>query len=275
MHGEVLVRWVDDVFLRWYMVGFFALFGMRMIAARGCLGSVCSMVPAIRGDEAAQDRLHRALVHRSNREGFSTALGAATGACSFVGAALAATTAIPLALLYAAVVIALALGLFAQYVRLRRIGGPRAASLRIRHPWNVVPWYAYAVLMAVGLLPLLTVARTPVAAVLVSAAALLIVATSWNVAMLPALLGGRDVPVERFVDERIRMVRVVNLLGTSTAPVFVFFAFGALHLTALDAGATTVAFVALIVSVSWQVSLVRRPAVPGEIASWSAPSLSV
>jgi hypothetical protein len=271
----MLARWVDDVFLRWYMVGFFALFGARMIAARGCLGSVCSMVPAIRGDEAAQDRLHRALVHRSNREGFSTALGAAIGACSFVAAALGATTTIPLALLYAAVVIALAFGLFAGYVRLRRVSGPRAASLRIRRPWNVVPWYAYAALTAVALLPLFTIARTPVAAVLVSVAALVIVATGWNVAMLPALLAGDDVPVERFVDERVRIVRVVNLLGTSTAPVFVFFAFRALHFTPVDAGATTVAFVALIVSVSWQLSLLRRPAVPGEIASWRAPSSTV
>jgi hypothetical protein len=275
MHGEVLVRWVDDVFLRWYMVGFFALFGAWTMAARGCLGSVCSMVPAIRGDEAAQDRLHRALVHRTDREGFSKALGVAIGACSFAGAALGATTTIPIALLYAAVTIALALGSFAGYVRLRRISGPRAASLRIRHPWNVVPWYAYAALTSVALLPLLTIARTPVAAVLVGGAALLIVATGWKVATLPALLGGDDLPVERFVDERVRMVRVVSLLGTSTAPVFVFFAIGARHFTPLDAAATTVAFVALIASVSWQLSLMRRPAVPGEIASWSAPSLNV
>jgi hypothetical protein len=261
----------EYVWLRWFMVGFFALFGARMIAARGCLGNVCSMVPAIRGDAAAQDRLHRALISRSGREGFSRWLGVAIGGCAFVLAALAATTAIPLTLLYAALAIALAFGLFAGYVRLRRAGGPRAASLRVRHPMNVLPWYAYAAVTAVALLPLLTVGRTPLAAALVSAAALLIVTTGWRVASLPALLGGDDVPVERFVDERVRRVRVVNLLGTSTAPVFVFIALRA-HWTPLDAAAAVFAFAVLIASLIWQWRLVVRPAVPREVASWSAPS---
>ncbi len=237
----------EDVWLRWFMAGFFALFGAGIVGARGCFGGVCSMVPVIRGDEAAQGRLHRALLQRAEREGFSTMLGIAIGACGFVLAALTAMTAAPLTLLYAALATALALGLFAGYVRLRRVGGPRAASLRIRHPWNVLPWYAYAAVTAAALLPLLAVDRTPLAAALVSAAALLIVATGWNVASLPALLGGDDVPVELFVDERIRKVRVVNLLGTSTAPVFVFFAFRA-HWMPLDAGAAAYAFAVLIAS---------------------------
>jgi hypothetical protein len=186
----------EDVWLRWFMVGFFALFGAAMIAARGCLGNVCSMVPAI--PTAAQDRLHRALLHRSGREGFSRRLGVAIGACGFVLAALAARTAIPLTLLYAALAIALAFGF----------------------------------------------------------------------ASLPALVGGDDVPVERFVDERVRKVRIVNLLGTSTAPVFVFFAFRA-HWTALDGAATTFAFAILIASLIWQWTLILRPAPPREIASWS------
>jgi hypothetical protein len=157
---------------------------------------------------------------------------------------------------------------------LRRAGGPRAASLRIRHPWNVLPWYAYGAVTAVALLPLLRVDRTPLAAALVCAAALLIVATGWNVASLPAQLGGDDVPVERFVDERVRMVRVANLLGTSTAPVFVFFALRA-HGTPLDAGAAVVAFAVLGASLVRQWRLMLRPAAPREIASWSAPSVTV
>jgi hypothetical protein len=275
MHGDELLRWTEDVALRWCMVGFFALFGVWMIYARGCLGSVCSMVPVVRGDDAAQNRLHRALADRSDREGFSAAIGAAIGACAFVAALVTATTALPLALLYAALAIVLALGLFAGYVRLRRIGGPRAASLRSRHPWQVVPWYAYAAVSVVALLPLLALDRTPVAAVLVSAAALLIAATGRQVASLPALLAGDDVPVERFVDERVRRVRVVNLLGTSTAPVVVFFGLGVLHPSPLDVAATLFAIAALFALVIWQSKLTSRPVVPREIASWSVPSPSL
>lgn len=266
-----LAHWIEFVALRWWMVGFYTLVGVWLIWSRECLGSVCTMVPRIRDDETAQERLHRALLARDDREAFPATVGMAIGVCPLVAALVSATTPVPLALPYAALAIVLALGLFAGYVRLRRVRGPRAASLRLRHPWDVIPWYALVALAAVALLPLVQIDRAPVAAVLVSAAALLILATAWKVAALPALVGSDDVSVELFVDERVRAVRVISLLGTSTAPVYVFFGLGVLHATRTDVVAMLCSLTALVVMAGWQIAVMRRPAMAREIASWSMP----
>ncbi len=259
---------MEAAVLRLTMAAFFAAMSVWTYLSRGCMGSACGMVPRVRQDAESQARLHEVLLRRSCLEAMPAAAGVAVATGDAALAVLALVTTIPLALLYAACTVLLAAGLFAGYLRLRRLGGRRVASLQARTPFDVVPPYAYAIALAVAFAPFVALRVAPLAAVVVTLASLAILAIAWQVASLPALITGDDVPVERFADARIREVRTTNLIGVAAAPVFVFLAFT--QGTAAQP-AIAVATLAVVMATAVRRSvLVCRPPDAAELARWRA-----
>jgi len=260
---------VDVAGLRLAMAAFFGAMSVWAFLSRGCMGSACGMVPRVARDAEAQARLHEVLLRRSCLEAMPAAAGVAVATGDAALAVLALATTISLALLYAACTVLLAVGLFAGYLRLRHLGGRRVAALQARTPFDVVPPYAYAIALAVAFAPFVALRVAPLAAVVVTLASLAILAIAWQVASLPALITGDDVPVERFADARIREVRTTNLIGVAAAPVFVFLVFT----QGGTAAQTTIAvatFAVVLATVVRQSVLVCRPPDAAELARWRA-----
>ena len=256
--------------VHWYMAAFFVLFGAILIAKRRRLADACTLVPRICGDDLAQERLHRALEQRSSAEAISTSLGVGVGLCSIALGVLAVFPWAPVVLLYAFMTLSLAFDLVRTYVRMRGAGRRRAASLVARRPWLVVPWYVFVLAFVAVLSPLVTVRGADFTGAIVAVSGLLILITAWNVASLPALLIGEDPVVERFVDERLRLVRTLNLIATSNAPAVVFFGFSIQHISPATGLAEAYVCVLLCVFVWWQYRLTNRAPSNDEVAAWAA-----
>lgn len=265
-----------EVFLRWYMVGFFVLFGVAMLVWRGRFATICGLVNTSHLDQRDTARVKEAIARREQLEALPGApMAAIIGGSSLAAAALAAFTPLDPTLLYAVVSVVLAATLGNAYLHLRRVGTCRIASLRARDRASVVPPWLSALVGVTAVTPLAFVDVAPVAAILASVAAIAIALVGDRVAHLPALLSGEDPAVEEFVDDRLRAFRAVNIIGTATAPAYVFDActwtttamshgFGGLHGLAL-----TVALVGLLVACASVFVVIRRPPGAREIDRWS------
>lgn len=165
-------------------------------------------------------RLDRALEVRERLEGAPAWLGRAFGIVFLVGACVAAIDRTSIILVNAVVTAASAALLAAAFFRLRNVGGPRVASLKTRS--EVVSWFAFATVTVAALCPLLLFSASPVSAAVTAAASVSIVVLAWMVADLPALVRGDDVVVERFVDDRVRRVRVAAMLQVAITPAYFF-----------------------------------------------------
>src|ERR1700685_4415246 len=164
-----------DVWIRWYMVAFFVLFGAWFLMRR----TLCAQAGAfIRGrcdDSPWARRLDAAVERRERVEDLRTqTMAYVCGGASLLAAVIAALTPVPVTMLYALVCVVLAVSVAIAYERLRRAGGPRVASLRARDPNAVAPWYAYALTAITVVSPLAYLPVAPIAAVLVTVAGLLI-----------------------------------------------------------------------------------------------------
>jgi hypothetical protein len=247
------------------------LFGAWILRSRRCFSSVGALIRRPCGDSPYAQRLRDAVDRREALEALpSEAMATWIGGASLAAALLAALTPIPATLLYAVVCVVLAGTLAAAYLRLRRAGGRRVASLRARRPEGAVPAWLSA-LVAVA-------AVSPLAAILVTAAGLLIVVLGNRVVHLPALLTGQDPAVEEYVDDRLRAVRSVNLFATATAPPYVFeamtftIAFAQDHdvrHVALHVAAMLASLVALLVSCAWQFVQMRHAPGASDVERWA------
>jgi hypothetical protein len=269
----VLATW-----LHWYMVVFFVLFGAWILKSRRCFSTIGPLVGKPSGDSPYADRLCEAIARREELEALpGPAIGTWIGVSSLAAGLLAALTPIPVTLLYAVVCVVLAGTLAAAYLRLRRAGERRIASLRARSRETAVPAWLSALIAVAAVSPLAYADVAPVAAFLVAAAALLIVVLGDRVVHLPALLTGEDPAIEEYVDDRLRAVRSVNLFATATAPPYVFEAitftiafvqnharFETLHLAAM-----LLSLVALLVSCAWQFVQVRRAPGASDVERWA------
>jgi hypothetical protein len=110
----------------------------------------------------------------------------------------------------------------AALVRFRRSDAQRLASLRSRDRVAIVPSWLTALVAIVVASPLTAVETAPVAATLVTLAALTITALGVRLARQPAVLTGDDPAVEEFVDERVRVARATALFVMATVPPFLF-----------------------------------------------------
>lgn len=268
---------VVETWLHWYMVGFFVLFGILMLAIRRRFASAGSMV-RVSCDEPYAPRLRAAVARRERLEALpSSVLAIAIAIASLGAAAIGLFVTGADTLLYAFVSLVLTFSLAAAYVKLRRSGGRRMASLRARRREAIVPPWLSAGVAVAAVSPLAFVDVAPVAAVLVTLAAVAIGVLGDAAARLPAILPGDDPAVDEYVDDRLRSVRAVNLTATACAPVYVFDAVtwvfataragfgaaGALHLAAM-----LFALVVLLAAVAWQIALVRRGPAAGDVERW-------
>lgn len=259
-----------EPWIRWYMVAFFALFGIWMLQKRSMCARAGALIAQRCDGTPWSTRLAAVVVRREELEDLRTTTIATTvGVTSLVLAVLAALAPIPVTMLYPVLCVVLALSVAIGYERLRRAGGPRVASLRARDPNAVVPPYVYA-LVAIGVVsPLTFLPVSPDAALIVTIAGLLVAGVARGVAASPAFVPGQDVAVEQYVDERLRAVRTVNLLSTAVAPAFVFASFTGNFDSPLHASAEAVAFAAFAVCLTLQIVWMRRSPNAGEIERWS------
>lgn len=259
-----------DMWIRWYMVVFFTLFGAWFLVRRSLCARAGALIRVGRDGSPWTRRLGAAVERRERIEGLRTQTAAyVCGGVSLLAAFTAALAPVPVTMLYALVCVVLATSVATVYERLRRAGGPRVASLRARDPNAVAPWYAYALTATAAVSPLAYLSVAPAAAVLVTVAGMLIAAVGCGVASSPALISGDDVAVEQYVDDRLRTVRTVNLLATACAPAFVFSSFTGYTDSPLHVAVELVTFAAFAVTFVLQIALMRRPPRAVEIDDWS------
>ena len=262
MHGEL--------FFRWYMVVFFVALGVVLLAYRRCFASVRTYVRIRPQRGAVEKRVAAAVRRREEIEALpASAMGLVVGGSSVVFGALAAFTRAPLTLLYELLALVLGLTLFAGYVRLRRAGGRRTASLRRRDPETILPPYLYALVAVAVVMPLAWLPAAPAGALLTTLAGMVIALTGWGIAVMPSLLTGDDAAVEQYVDDRVRSGRTVNLLGTAVAPGFFFMALTHYTDSWLHVAALLVSLAALLVSVAVQFGLMRRGPSASDLERWA------
>lgn len=263
-----------ETWLHWYMVGFFAVFGVAVLWKRECFASIAGFVRSGGIDEPYADRLRAAIARREQLEGVpGAAIATIAAATSLAAALLSAFTPASTVLLYALLCVVLAGTVAVTYARLRGASGRRIASLRARNRDSIVPpWLAVTVAVA-AVSPLAFVDDVPVAAVLVTAASIAIALVGDRMARLPALLSGDDPPLDEYVDDRLRAGRAVNLFATATAPAYVFDCFTAATVphgaTQLQIVAMLVAGLALLLSSTWQLMQMRRKPAAAELERWA------
>jgi hypothetical protein len=268
------------VWLHWYMIGCFVLLGVGMIAWRNCFANVGAFIRVRSLGSAQEERLRTAIARRERTEDLpGAAMGITIGATSLAAAVVGALTPVPVVLLYAAVAVVLSATLAAAYVRLRRAGLRRIASLRPRTSGSVIPWWLQTLVVVAAVSPLTFIDAEPVAAVLVTVASVGIALLGERVAKLPALLGDEDPVVDAYLDDRLRSVRAVNVLATAAAPAYVFeaitFVLAAVtsrNVAALHVVAMLVALAGLLAGCAWQFRLMWRPQRP-DLERWAEPSV--
>lgn len=259
----------EATWIRWYMVGFFVLYGLWLIVKRQRFASAGSFCCGLCLDQPMQQRLVLAYQRREQLEGLpSSRMGAILGGLSLLMAVLATITQVPVVVLYAANVVALAAILTFTYTHLRQLTKRRVATLQLRDPNTIAPWYAWTLVSTTVVLPLLWLPSAPVASCLVTAAGVAIAVLARQVASMPALLSGDDVAVEAFVDARLRKVRAFNLLSTAIAPGFVFEAFTGYLDSAAHAAAMAFGLLTLTVMIWMQIRLLRRRPSQADIRKW-------
>lgn len=259
----------DSMWLHWFMIGFFALFGWWVLSRRGCFANAGSYFCLMNLEEPAQARLVSAYRRRERSEALpSTWMAGTLGVLSLVLALLAALTPVPLVLLYAGLTVGLASTLALGYSRLRASAIRRVATLRVRDANTIAPPYVWALVAISVVLPLLWLPVAPLASLLVTAAGVAIAILARRVAAMPALLDGEDVVVETFVDTRLRAARALNLLGTAVAPGFFCASLTGYTDSIAHAAAFAFALLALAVITSRQVMLVRRSPAHAEVSMW-------
>jgi hypothetical protein len=269
------------VWLHWYMIGFFVLFGAATIAWRDCFANVGAFIRVRSLGTAQEERLRAAIARREQTEDLpGAAMGITIGVTALAAAAAGALTPVPLVLLYAVIAVVLSATLAAAYVRLRRAGLRRIASLRPRTSGSVIPWWLQTLVVIAAVSPLTFIDAEPVAAVLVTVASVGIALLGERVAKLPALIGDEDPVVDAYVDERLRSVRAVNVLATATAPAYVFEAVtfvlttvASRNVAALHATAMLVALAGLLAGCAWQFRLMWRKPQGADLERWAEPSV--
>jgi hypothetical protein len=260
----------DVGWIRWYMVGFFVLFGLWLLGKRESFANVSGAFCSLGLDGPARVRLGSAVRERQTREALpSSAMAVTIGGVSLVMAVVAALTTASVTLLYAMLTFVLGAVLSIAYVRFRRSESRRVASLRARRTRDVVAWYIWPIVSLAAVSPVFWFHGAPLASPIIVCAGLTIEVLAYRVATMPALLLGDDVLVERFVDDRLRAIRTTNLLAVAVAPGYVFEAFNGFTDSNVHLMALLFSLVAIAITTRLQfVSLRHRPS-PSQVAEWA------
>lgn len=210
------------IFLHWFWVAFFVLFGLNLIRQKTYLTAgraACGL-----SAQTNNERLCAAVERRRDAEGVPPPVGWWTGAFSIVLALIAAFGHVPFTVLYGALCFSLAAAVGAVFLRLRNSQYRRTAILRPRSISSVIPayWFALAILCGLSILSYATVPGQAVSCALVCVSSLASTAIAWKLTQLPALLSGNDIAAEEVVDARLRFVRSASALVFAFVQTFVF-----------------------------------------------------
>jgi len=249
----------DVIWLRYWMTGFFAAFGVFMIVKRGCFGSASSFTRMIDVSGDLEDRFDAARRLRTCDEALpSAAMGMTIGCIGLALALGAALTNVSLGALYALLASALAIVLTFAYLRLRSVRTRSYAALDVRDARAVAPPYVWALAAVATVTPLVWLRSDPVVALIVTVSGVVILVLANRVAAMPALLHGDDVTVERFVDIRLREGRTSNLLAIAVAPGYVFEAFTGQFVSDPLVSATTLIGLIAVLITNYRLAVVMR-----------------
>lgn len=215
-----------QVYLHWFWVGFFVLFGVFLIARVRNYLSAGSAACAIKmpSDDAAAQRIQAAVKRRADAEGRPVPLGLWLGAFCFFLGALAAFTKVQPALLYALLCLGMAVGVALVFLRIRNSQPTRVAVLSVRSTEAAIPlyWFYLASASALAVLSYTANAQYRFSAIIVTVSSLLTIAIAWRLTNLPALLSGVDIPAEQIVDDRLRSYRSRAVMVFGVVQTFVF-----------------------------------------------------
>jgi len=230
-----------------------ALAGLTTLSFPGCFAAVCPYFARVDLPSPYEDRLDEVLCARKAAENIPMWFGAMLGLISLALAAAAWLPAVSPAIPYAAWCLAFAATTAIACVRFRRATQRRVAALVPRDRRSALPPAVVVAIAACVAVELALVVSSPYrlvwAAVAIASATLLWIA--WQLAEAPALILGADVPVECYVDDRLRAVRTINVAGLASAPML--FLLGATHdFSAPGVAAWIVATIAAAVCATYQ-----------------------
>jgi hypothetical protein len=211
--------------LHWYWVAILAVFGLALIKTSGELGLSSRVSRMIRTTDCETgSRIREVLRKRIKLEQLSPAFKIIPGCVSLAAAAIAAFTPVQPFVLYSFVLLILACSMAFSFRQLRNRQPVRVAVLAHRSPQSVIPpvWFALAIVQGAAPLAALTIAGGMLSAIFVSVSTFACAALAWRVTEMPALLAGSDLPVEQFVDARLRLHRAASVLMLAFVQSFIF-----------------------------------------------------
>lgn len=212
----------DDLFLSIWKVFDVALcligmwFVLQPLALAEPLGMLVLSRDSARNLNVSARLMDRILSIVRDREGlkYNSRFGRIAGGAFLIAglAGLFTSVTLPIAMSLAAGVIAWSMALLLTSAN--RADDKHVASLGKRYPSHVIPW-------AMGLLVVEAVAEGllgTVTPIVVGVATLICLGAIWRASSLPAVFFGRDVELERNIDERFRLSRVAGLIFVSQLP---------------------------------------------------------
>ena len=253
---------IAELVPRLVTTGVLALVGLSALGFPGSFAAVRPYFSRLNLSGEDRERMNAALGARKAAENIPAWLARAFGVVTLVLAASALVPQIPSIFPYSAWCAAFAAATVIASAHFREAARRRVAVLAPRNPRTALPVpLILAILACVAMeiaLALVTPYRAAWAVVALSSVALLVIAG--QLAGAPALILGNDVPVERFIDERLRIARTTNVAGLAIAPPIVLL--GATHeFSSVGAAAWVVAVAAAAVA---GVYLVRAQSVDSQ-----------
>jgi hypothetical protein len=209
----------------WFLTVAFAALGGLALVNPSCFTRIQPYFKQMRARGWAYDRIIAVAVRREQLENVPRAYGYVLGILCLALAAAGALTNVTASLWYALFCLVAAAIFSTVFTHLRNVQPRRVATLTARAPEQIIPRAWVAAALAVAVLPLIDLAIPQLrwTAVAVTASAIVIVATGWRATEMPAVLEGHDLPVERFVDARLRVIRARNVMSLAAAASFVYF----------------------------------------------------
>lgn len=209
----------------WFMTAAFAALAAIALVNPRCFTRILPYFKQMRTRGWAYDRIVTVATRREGLESAPRMPGYLLGVLSVVLAWCAATTNLSPSLCYAVFCVVAAVILATVFMRMRSAQPVRVATLAARVPEHVIPRSWAVAALAVAALPLIDLGMPELRwmALAVAVSAVVIVVTGWSATEMPAVLEGRDLPVERFVDARLRVIRARNIMGLATFTSFFYF----------------------------------------------------
>lgn len=177
-----------------------------------------------RSGDTSQGRVQRADDARERRSALARYIVAGVG-FSTAGALVA--HAVPPAVAYAILCLALAGRVVADQISEERAPGRRSALLRRSRRVDPVllTWIGLAAASPLLLIPWIQDERDRAVAIVVVACVAAMVLVAWRIASAPPLLFGNDLEAEQVVDSETRAIRTGNTCIVTFAPVIFFIGF--------------------------------------------------